>query len=51
MENPINMDDFGVPLFLETPQSDHAFTFHQKTSLLLNCKAQGADCDHHTATE
>ena len=29
METPIKMDDLGVPLFLETPQSDLAFTFHR----------------------
>ena len=26
MENPIKMDDLGVPLFLETPMSHHAQT-------------------------
>ena len=27
MENPIKMDDFGVPLFLETPIQDHTGVF------------------------
>ena len=33
MENPINMDDLGVPLFLETPIS-LTFSFSQNNSWL-----------------
>ena len=34
MENPIKMDDLGVPLFLETPIYIYIQDFRKKNSLL-----------------
>ena len=40
MENPIKMDDLGVPLFLETPMSESGqLTNRHGTSLIFPCKS------------
>ena len=33
MENPIKIDDLGVPLFLETPKSSSKFPKHQRPTV------------------
>ena len=48
MENPIKMDDLGIPLFLETPISMVSLRF----SLKGDCLEKHCDTPiHHVATE
>ena len=37
MENPIKMDDLGVPLFLETPKMEKKATFKWQKWHFLPC--------------
>ena len=41
MENPIKMDDLGVPLFLETPINSGARHWIFGLSILLRCERRG----------
>ena len=47
MENPIKMDDLGVPLFLETPLS--TFTHPLKTKMDLHHHLHFYDCVLHVS--
>ena len=38
MENPIKMDDLGVPLFLETPKWNTSFQYHKNNLTTSNIK-------------
>ena len=40
MENPIRMDDLGVPLFLETAKSCYAMVFRVKVRLARKKKVK-----------
>ena len=50
MENPIKIDDLGVPLFLETPHTDdYVFFFFRrailgKQPLMLDISDRNSDC-------
>ena len=44
MENPIRMDDLGVPLFLETAKSCYAMVFLWKSGLLERRRSRRWSC-------